>query len=296
MHVYKKTIPMFKSFNNDITTYEELIKIYNDLSVIDEQRVLFDMTKTQFIAANLFSVLGCILHTLSMENSLTFTFRNIHPKIKNVMQRNGFSKIFRLDTIKDPNNTTIEYKIFNATTENLVEFEKYTILNIINRNDMPEMSALVRDRIVDNILEIFNNVIDHAETSKAFVCGQYFVSKKKLVITITDIGKTIKENVTEYLSEPPYQAIKWAIVPGNSTKSTSAPGGLGISMLLDFLKLNKGLFTLISANECLEINEKGERFIELKNSFPGTIVSITFNMNDDFSYILNSEKEDAIIF
>ena len=165
----------------------------------------------------------------------------------------------------------------------------------MNRNDMPTMSPMVKDRIVDNILEIFNNVIDHAETPNAFVCGQYFVSKHKLVITITDLGKTIKENVSEYLNCSLPHSLKWAVISGNSTKSQDAPGGLGISMLLDFLKLNKGGFTLISDNECLEINQRGERYGLLQSHFPGTIVSITFNMQDNFSYILKGEDNDTII-
>lgn len=284
-----------KALQNDIPSYEFLIKLHNKLSMCSDKHIVLNMKNTQFVAANLLSLFGCILHDLYNKNKHNFTISNLNGKIKNVMQRNGFSKLFNWDRISDPNNTTIEYRKFSATTENLEEFEKYTLLNIMNRNDMPTMSPLVKDRIVDNILEIFNNVIDHAETPDVFVCGQYFVSRKKLVITITDLGKTIKKNVSEYLNRSIDHSLKWAIISGNSTKSQDAPGGLGISMLLDFLKLNKGCFTLISANEYLEINQKGERTKFIQSNFPGTIVSITFNMSDDFSYILKRENNDTIV-
>lgn len=284
-----------KSLQNDIPSYEFLIKLYNKFSEHSRAHIRLNMKNTQFIAANLLSLFGCILHDLYNKNSHYFTIYGLNDKIKNVMQRNGFSRHFSWDRLPDPNNTTIEYRNFSATTDNLLEFEKYILLNIMSRNDMPAMSPLVKDRIVDNILEIFNNVIDHAETPEAFVCGQYFVSKQKLVITITDLGKTIKENVSEYLKYTLPCSLEWAIASGNSTKSQDAPGGLGISMLLDFLKLNKGCFTLISSNEYLEINQKGARPKILQCDFPGTIVSITFNMKDDFSYILKGENNDTII-
>lgn len=286
------TVP--KSLQNDIPSYEFLINMYNELCKYHKKRVLIHMDDTEFVAANLFSLFGCILHNLYMNNNHEVTLCKVSSKIKNVMQRNGFSKIFSLGRRPDPNNTTIEYRCFSATTENLEEFEKYTLLNIMNRSDMPTMSTLVKDRIVDNILEIFNNVIDHAETQNAYVCGQYFVSRHKLVITITDLGKTIKENVSEYLNRAVTHSLEWAIVSGNSTKNQDAPGGLGISMLLEFLELNKGGFTLISADEYLEINQKGKQYKFLRSNFPGTIVSISFNMKDNFSYIFKGEDSDII--
>ncbi len=288
-------IPFPKTLDNNILTYEILNKLYSELNNITTKKILFDMSNTRFIAANLFSILGCILEELHSKRLHTFTFYNIDPKIQNVMQRNNFGHYFSIPHLQDINNTTIEYRIFKATTENLEEFEKYTLNNIMNRSNMPKMSPKVKKRITENILEIFNNVIDHAETSNAYICGQYFVKKHKLVITITDLGKTIKENVTKFLKIPVDKAVQWAIISGHSTK-LSAPGGLGISILLDFLKYNKGFFTLISDDECLEITNEGEQFVRLTNPFPGTTVSITFNMEDDFSYIMNSEKNEEIIF
>lgn len=284
-----------KVLDNNIPTYEMLNKLYNELNSIATKKILFDVSNTRFIAANLFSILGCILEELHSKRLHSFTFYKMNSKIKNVIQRNNFGNYFLIPHLQDINNTTIEYRIFKATTENLEEFEKYTLSNIMNRSNMPKMSSKVKKRITENILEIFNNVIDHAETPNAYICGQYFVKKHKLIITITDLGKTIKENVTEFLKKPVEKAVQWAIIQGHSTKS-SAPGGLGINILLDFLKINQGFFTLISDDECLQITNEGEQFVRLTNPFPGTIVSITFNMQDDFSYIMNSEKNEEIIF
>lgn len=153
--------------------------------------------------------------------------------------------------------------------------------------------------MIDNMLEIFNNVIDHGHTDSVFVSGQYFVKKEQLIVTITNMGNTIKQNVTEYaakhLQEIPDSALLWAIVEGNSTKATSGPGGLGISRLLQFLKLNQGSFTLISEDEYLQIINGEQIFESLNIPFPGTIVSIAFNMSDQGSYRLKNEIDNQIL-
>lgn len=255
------------------------------------------MDNVEFISANLFSVLGSILDTTTKRNNNAITFSNIHSKIKRLMQMNGFNRYFQWESIPDKYHSTIKYTVFRATTENLEEFERYLILNVFNRPDMPIMSNNVRDRIVDSFLEMFNNVIDHADSDSAYVCGQYFKKSGNLIISIVDIGKTIKENVTEYLQHKMgNNSLKWAIIKGNSTKSETAPGGLGFSLLLEFIKLNKGAFSLVSAEECYEVSSKGERFYDLEGCFQGTIVTITFNMHDDFAYILKEEQEEEIIF
>lgn len=98
----------------------------------------------------------------------------------------------------------------------------------------------------------------------------------------------------EYLSEnadsPPDNTLKWAILPGNSTKMEYAPGGLGFSTLLEFLKQNRGSFILISDNEVYEIQSGKERFKKLSLAFPGTIVTITINLKDEHFYLLNNDN------
>lgn len=278
-------------------TYEELIHLQKVLAENQNKRILINMMNVEFISANLLSVLGSILNSTVNKNNHIIAFSNINSKIKRLMQRNGFNRYFTWENAPDKYHTTIKYTVFKATTENLEEFERYLILNVFNRPEMPIMSNKVRDRIVDSFLEMFNNVIDHADSDSAHVCGQYFKKSGSLVISIVDVGKTIKENVSEYLQqEIGTNSLKWAVVKGNSTKSETAPGGLGFSLLLEFIKLNNGEFSLVSAEECYEVNSKGERFYCLDGSFQGTIVTIKFNMHDDFAYILKEEQEEEIIF
>lgn len=36
------------------------------------------------------------------------------------------------------------------------------------------MNSVYKNSIIDNFLEMFNNVIDHANSSYVYVCGQFF--------------------------------------------------------------------------------------------------------------------------
>ena len=296
---YDIIIQYEKNWYNDIITYNQLIELYNTLNDVNEKRILLDFKNVEFIAANIFAIFGGILESVVFKRKHTLSISNIHPKVKNVMQMNGLRKFFKWEKVNDVFNSTIEYRAFEATTENLEEFEKYIVLNVFTLHKMPSMSDRVRETMIDNFLEMFNNVIDHSNSEKVFVCGQYFHKKGNLVLTIVDFGKTIRENVYEFLNNKdlPINTLKWAIIPGNSTKVTSAPGGLGFSLILDFIKLNKGAFTLISDEECYEIKNDGKnRFTTIPQNFHGTIVTIVFNLRDDFSYILSEEKESEIIF
>ncbi len=288
-----------QNWNNDRITYNNLINLHHQLYINSNKKILINLEKVQFISANLLAILGCILDSAIIYKKHSIIFANIHPKVKVVMQKNGFNKYLRWEGLEDIYHSSIEYKIFDATTERLEEFEKFILMNVFARPELPYMTTTVRDRIIDNILEMFNNVIDHSFSEKVYVCGQYFHKSKSLVFSIVDFGKTVKENVNDFLADDKLQfktALEWAIIPGNSTKSQSAPGGLGLSILLDFINLNQGCFTLISDNECFEVNNNGERFIELDNKFHGTIVTITINLKDDFAYILNSNEEINIVF
>ena len=61
------------------------------------------------------------------------------------MQKNGFNRYFTWDNLDD-----------------------------IYHNTLPIMNSVYKNSIIDNFLEMFNNVIDHANSSYVYVCGQFF--------------------------------------------------------------------------------------------------------------------------
>lgn len=287
------------NLQNNIRTYQELIKTYHLILESNAQTVYLDMQKVEFIAANLFAVLGGMCTELCEVKKQKIVFRSVGNKIKTVMQKNRFGVHFYIESIVDEHHTTIEYRRFRADTIDLEKFEKYIFLNVFQHKDMPDMSEGVRDVMIDNFLEMFNNVIDHGEAEFVYACGQVFPSKREVVLSIVDFGNTIRDNIEKYQKSILVHeecSLNWAITRGNSTKANTAPGGLGFSIILDFLKQNEGEFILISGNEYLYKNSKKAGFTMLENCFPGTIVTIIFNMDDDFSYILVDEDIESIKF
>lgn len=267
---YDITYSFKQNLNNDITSYESLIRMFHVLNTQEKKNVLLDFTNVTFLSANLLAVLGCCFDNILMTKKHKIVVKSLHPKIKDVMRKNGFNKYFAWETLTDTYHSTMDYAYFQSTTEHLVDFEKYLLLNVFSRDNLPIMNKAYKNIIIDNLLEMFNNVIDHANSSYVYVCGQYFPKNLELSFTIVDMGKTIYKNVTSYLqntnTECPSNTLEWAIICGNSTKAEEAPGGLGLSNLLDFLKLNKGNFTLISDKEVYEISPNKEKFSKLLGS------------------------------
>ena len=296
----KIIFPFEKNLNNDKYTYNRLIKLYHTLNELENQNVILDFSGVTFISANLLAILGsCLDNTIAKRNH-KIALRKLHPKIKELMQKNGFNRYFTWDSLNDKYHNLMNYDIFESTTDHLGDFERYLLFDVFSRRNLPVMNSAYKDNIIDNFLEMFNNVIDHADSSHIYVCGQFFPKSQKLCFSIVDIGKTISENVIPYVRtmelELPDNSLKWAIVPGNSTKSLEAPGGLGFSTLLDFLKHNNGGFTLISDNEIYELEKNKERFDLLELPFPGTIVTITINLKDTQWYLFDKNSNDLIVF
>lgn len=94
----------------------------------------------------------------------------------------------------------------------------------------------------------------------------------------------------------PVKPLEWAIAPGNTTRLAETPGGLGLSLLRDFIGLNNGRLYIVSGNETYEKNGNKERHKYMHHSFPGTIVTMAFNLLDNSIYCMTSEKLPEIIF
>ena len=69
-------------------------------------------------------------------------------------------------------------------------------------------------------------------------------------------------------------------------------GGIGLSLLTEFIKFNKGKFQIISGDGIYEVGEK-EKAGFLDFPFPGTIVNMEFRTDDSNSYRLSSESDNT---
>lgn len=287
------------NIDNGIKSNELLANLSEILDGKQVDEIILDFSKVDFVAANQLAVIAAIIEELWVKKNIRVVVRNISKKVQAVMQKNGFGMHLGLERKMDKYHTVIPYECF--LIDGSLEFEKYLLLYIFQRKDIPLMSDTAKNTIIDNFLEIFNNVKEHANTNHIYACGQFFPTSDVLYFTIVDIGKTISENVQKYLKsiskeiEEKYY-IEWALKEGNSTRINNAPGGLGLSMINKFISLNKGNLMVMSGDEIYEYSKNKSRFLMSEHYFKGTIVTIGINMTDSFAYLAINDNIEQILF
>jgi hypothetical protein len=114
---------------------------------------------------------------------------------------------------------------------------------------------------------------------------------------MADLGIGIRRNVKEKLGlkMTSQEAIEWAM-EGNTTKRGPRPGGLGLKLIREFIKLNNGKLILVSDRGFWHLSAGRVETRRFENSFPGTVVSIEINTADTASYCLSSELDLSDIF
>lgn len=117
-------------------------------------------------------------------------------------------------------------------------------------------------------------------------------------MTIVNLGTSIEDNVNRHMLKlnkkqlSSCACIEWAIIQGNTTKNV--PGGLGFTIICNFILRNQGKLQIISSDAYWELCHEGSRSVKMNNKFPGTIVNIEFNIDDDTVYYAGvDDKENA---
>jgi len=284
--MYKFEMP--QSVKSDHKGFEILIDFYNRTKNAFVDTIEIDFKNTHWFEANLLAVLGAILSGLESD-LCTVNLIGLSRKLEEVFSKNHFLSNFGGYKIDDFYQTTIKYKKFKPNEEKV--FKYYLDNELLSKTVLPQMSTGLRKKINESIFEIFNNAIIHGGSSDIFSCGQFYPRGNKLDFTIVDLGMSIKTNVNKYLNKKMTgsEAINWAVQEGNTTKSGDTPGGLGLSLIRDFLQLNKGKIQLISCDGYWYQVGTHIKQMSFDNEFDGTIVNLEFNLNDTSSYFLKSE-------
>jgi anti-anti-sigma regulatory factor len=283
-----------KQINSDLSGYNVFIDFYIQTNDLSFDEVILDFSKTTWFDANLAAILGAILNKIRGELN-TIAIQNMKPQIQDILRKNQFLSSFGTSKI-DYYRTTVKYKKFKTSEDKF--FKEYLDNELLVKKAMPYLSSLLRKKINESIFEIYNNAKIHGRCLYIFSCGQYFPKKNKLNFTIVDLGTTIKKNVEAYLKKEisGRDAIVWAVKEGNTTKKDNIPGGLGLSLINEFLKMNQGTIQIISANGFWEQNSEGILTESFEKQFPGTIVNLEFNTKDNAYYYLTKEIDMKNLF
>lgn len=165
------------------------------------------------------------------------------------------------------------------------------------------ISNLLRDAIVGTVLEIYINAFQHGESDVGtFSCGQYYPHLQVLKLSVADFGIGIPSNVRLFFSDDPRAqslnaayCLHWAFQRETTTRPHGTSRCMGLDLLKDFVKINKGKLEIFSHEGYALIDSEQARFMNHKPFFEGTLVNITLRCDKSF-YRLASEVTGAPLF
>jgi len=258
--------------------------------------ITIDMSKTDWFDADMCAALGALLYRLG-QGLNTITLPNIQPKVETILSQNGFLSHYGRALLQDQRGITIPYQRLDPKDDRF--FAAYLERELIQRDDMPSMSAGLLKKFRESIFEIFSNAVIHSQTQMGiFCCGQFFPKRGMIYFSVADLGIGIRQNLKNNLGLdlPSQDAIQWATEGNNTTKRGQIPGGLGLKLLREFIRLNGGCIQIVSDAGYWKQDSAGILCNKLSQPFPGTVVSVAINTKDTRSYALSSELSESDIF
>ena len=293
------TIDVPNSVRSDLEGFSFLTQACNELQNERNELIIFDFGRVRWFEANLCAVLGAIFNKLQ-DSFNQVRLINLNSSITSIFSRNHFMASFGGSKIPDTNDTTIKYRKNRLTDEKLIHSFLFT--ELMGKQDFPRLSDAARKEIERSIFEIFSNAVLHGSCTHIYSCGQYYPNKRppRIDFTIVDLGNTIKSNVNQFLNADytGKDAIEWAVAERNTTKpkEKNIPGGLGFKIISEFVQLNKGKVQIVSSNGYWQLVRGDTYSAHLNSDFPGTIVNLEFNLDDQSFYYLENEKAVDIVF
>ncbi len=294
-----RSICLPKKVCSDYEGYSYLSWLHSEFSMHELEAIQLDFRYNTWFEANLCAALGGLINKAG-DNFNQISLVNLPPQQENIFSRNHFLASFGGYRIEDFDNTTIKYRRNKLQDDKLIK--EFLDRELIDKPDFPKLSSAAKGEIIRSIFEIYSNAVIHGACDYVYSCGQFYPNKKppRIDFTIVDIGHTIERNVSDYLGWEisGIKSIEWALQENNTTKpkENNIPGGLGLKIIRDFVRLNNGKVQIVSSDGYWEYAHGTEHSNKLDNIFPGTLVNLEFNLDDKSFYYLTQEKPEDIIF
>ena len=259
---------------NDIITgkrsYDVLIDFYNEASKHQNIDLDIDIT-ARFIDGNLCALLAAIKYELEIKHNVKLVLKNFqNENISELFLRNGFfSK--NAQYFEDTRKSVIKLGCFQM--HEITEFNNYIEQDLIAHRALNALPDKIKDIILQDITELFNNVEAHAQTTAPiFVCGQYFPNRHQLKLTIVDLGVGFLPAIQQKTTiTDASQAVRWALTAGHTTKEEK--GGNCLSGIKQYFEdNNEGEIHIITSG--VYWKSKTDEIIITENPFIGTTIHL----------------------
>ncbi len=276
--------------------YEFLCELYDEMHNVENKEFCIDFERCKLFDANLSSVLGSIFDKRMKEGCSILLKAPQSPGVRRVLSRNKFFQAFELNTENENRENYIYYNSFGISDTQA--FKEYVDNELIQKERFPKCTQKAKEKIIESIYEIFANAVSHGGCDRVYSCGEVHTRENKTMLDMTfvNLGLSVVDNVNHYMEKrgvpilSSCKALDWAFVEGHTTKQDT--GGLGLSILKQFIGMNEGTIQMVSGDAMLEITGDNYQETQLNKWFPGTIVNVEFNCNDDKTYLLTGELPD----
>ena len=266
----------------------------------DSLDVTFDFSRCEFLRHNAVAFLGGLARLIeSRSGNATFNWNTLQSNIFTNLAQNGFLAAFGHAGGPWTGNS-IPYREDKILDKNsMMDYLKVKWLG----RGWVHVSELLQNAIAGRVWEIYTNAFEHAKSLIGiFSCGQHYPRRKELQLTVVDFGVGIPSNVRFFFKDDPRaeslsaaNCLKWAFQRGTTTKPNGTGRGMGLDLLKEFAKVNKGKLEIFSHKGYAMVEEKQEIFMNRETSFEGTLINITLICDESY-YRLASEAGEELIF
>jgi hypothetical protein len=262
--------------------------------------VHFDFSECTFLHPSALTVLGGLARMVeSRGGRVSFDWRTCRHDVLLSLRRSQFAAAF---DASEANVAPAESKHTIPYREQRELDAEGTVSYLSDRwlgRGWLDVSEPLREAIVGRVCEIYINAFDHGKSSiGVMACGRHYQSKRLISLSVADFGIGIPDNVRGFLKRPllsDAEAMEWAFRRGTTTRPLSAPRGMGLDLLKEFVRVNAGRLEVLSGSGYARVSASGEVFEAADVAFPGTMVSIHLAC-DGARYVLASETSQKTLF
>lgn len=287
------------TINDELSDFDNLFSLWSQAND-DFLDVTFDFSRCGFLRQNAVAYLGGLARLIqSRYGRLTFNWNTLRSGIRTNLEQNGFMAAFGHTGGPWFGNSIPYREDLMQDATGVMDYLKSKWLG----RGWVHVSDKLRDAIVGRVWEIYANAFEHGQSPTGiFSCGQHFPSRHELKLTVVDFGVGIPSNVRMFFSNDPRaesfgaaNCLKWAFRRGTTTKPSGTGRGMGLDLLKDFVKINRGKLEIFSHEGYALIDDAQEVFTNRQTFFEGTLVNITLQCDESF-YHFASEVINEPVF
>jgi len=283
------------TLNDDRSDFCFLFELFDLVKLSPTTYHELDFTYCKFLRPNAVAFLGGLIrYCHNLGKTINILWATLSESISASLTLNGFGATFGFGSKRADPGHAIPYR--EDLVENPDEIINYLIDNWIGKGWV-QVSPKLCNKIAGKMWEIYANSFEHSQTPiGVFTCGQHFRYHNQLVLSVIDFGIGIPANVKQFLnSDPRAEALpadaclRWAFESGNTT-TVGVPRGLGLSLLQEFVSVNKGTLELYSSDGYVKMSSDGQVFQNNTHCFDGTVLHITLVCDEKY-YLFSDELE-----